>query len=373
MIAAHQPIQRPRNAKLLVLDDSGRMRHCLRSGLVDLFRPGDLVIANDAATVPASFTGRHLPTGRFVEVRLAGWDSLSLDAMRMPKAIVFGEGDFQMRTEDRPQPPKLTVGDKLSLGSLCATVVEILGHPRFVRLAFDGSSEQVLEGIARHGRPIQYSHIKTPLALWDVWTPIAGLPVAFEPPSAGFTLDWQTLESMKNRGIEFTTITHAAGISSTGDPELDARLPFDEPYYIPRSATAAIRRAAGNGRIIAIGTTVLRALESAAGKDCGVREGEGIATQRLGPKTELRVVDALLTGTHEPSTTHYELLRSFIDEQKLLDMVQQLELHDYRTHEFGDSVFVEASRSRNCWTRLVAECGAYSRANHGAARSLCSV
>ena len=366
MIAAHQPIQRPRQGKLLVVDASGWIRHCPRSGLVDLFRHGDLVIANDAATIPASLAGQHLPTGRFVEVRLAGWDSLSPDAIRRPKAIVFGEGDFQMRTEDRPQPPKLTVGDKLSLGSLRATVVEILSHPRLVRLAFDGSTEQVSEGIARHGRPIQYSHIRTPLALWDVWTPIAGPPVAFEPPSAGFTLDWQTVELMKSRGIGFATITHAAGISSTGDPELDARLPFDEAYYIPRSTAAAIRRPKCNGRIIAIGTTVLRALESAAGRDCDMREGEGIATQRLGPKSELRVVDALLTGTHEPATSHYELLRSFVDDQTLLHMDQQLELHDYRTHEFGDSVFVEASMrklirsqgSRKCWTRVVAECGA---------------
>jgi S-adenosylmethionine:tRNA ribosyltransferase-isomerase len=185
-----------------------------------------------------------------------------------------------------------------------------------------------------------------PLELWDVWTPIAGLPVAFEPPSAGFTLDWRTLELMKRQGIGFATITHSAGISSTGDPELDDRLPFDEPYYIPRSTAAAIRRHTCNGRIIAIGTTVLRALESAAGKDCDMREGDGIATQRFGPKSELRVVNALLTGAHEPGTTHYELLRSFVDDRTLPHIDQELELHDYRTHEFGDSVFVEESERK---------------------------
>ena len=91
---------------------------------------------------------------------------------------------------------------------------------------------------------------------------------------------------------------------------------------------------------------MLRALESAAGNDCDMREGEGIATQRLGPESKLRVVNALLTGTHEPATTHYELLRSFVDDQTLVHMDQQLELHDYRTHEFGDSVFVEASKGK---------------------------
>ena len=102
MIAAHQPIQRPRQGKLLVVDTAGRMRHWPRSGLVDLFRPGDFVIANDAATIPASLAGQHLRTGRFVEVRLAGWDSLSPDAIRRPKAIVFGEAaaqDFEVVLE----------------------------------------------------------------------------------------------------------------------------------------------------------------------------------------------------------------------------------------------------------------------------------
>jgi S-adenosylmethionine:tRNA ribosyltransferase-isomerase len=78
---------------------------------------------------------------------------------------------------------------------------------------------------------------------WDVWTPIAGPPVAFEAPLAGFALDWRTVASMAARGVRLATLTHAAGISSTGDPELDGLLPFDEPYRIPDSTVAAIRRA----------------------------------------------------------------------------------------------------------------------------------
>ena len=70
MIAAHQPIQRPRQGKLLVVDASGRIRHWPRSGLVDLIRHGDLVIANDAATIPASLAGQHLPTRRCAPCRM---------------------------------------------------------------------------------------------------------------------------------------------------------------------------------------------------------------------------------------------------------------------------------------------------------------
>ena len=342
MTAAHLPIQRPRHAKLLVVDKWGRFQHWPRSRLVDLFRSGDLVIANDAATLPASLSGKHLQSGQLIEVRLAGRDSLAPNQIRHWTAVVFGAGDFRMRTEDRPQPPALARGDKFILGPLRATVERILGHPRLVRLAFDGSSKEIWEGLAHHGRPIQYSHVKTQLALWDVWTPIAGPPVAFESPSAGFALNWRTLASLKERGVRFATITLASGISSTGNLELDARLPFDEPYYVPPASASAIRGAqVDNGRVIAVGTSVVRALEDAVGPEGSVRAGEGVATQRIGSGSRLRVVDAMLSGTHEPGTSHHELLRAFLDDETLARTAEELNLYAYRTHEFGDSVFVE--------------------------------
>ncbi|HYY99207.1 MAG TPA: S-adenosylmethionine:tRNA ribosyltransferase-isomerase, partial [Pyrinomonadaceae bacterium] len=177
----------------------------------------------------------------------------------------------------------------------------------------------------------------------------AGPPVAFEPPSAGFALDWRALSSMRERGIEFETITHAAGISSTGDEELDRLLPFDEPYRIPEATAEAIRRAkARGGRVVAVGTTVVRALEHAASEDGAVHAGEGVATQRIGPASCLRVVDAILSGTHEAGTSHYELLRAFIDEETLRLATKELDARGYLTHEFGDSVLIERALSGAC-------------------------
>lgn len=246
-----------------------------------------------------------------------------------------------MRTEDRPVPPTVAPGDRLQLGPLRAAVESLQGHPRLVLLRFDGSAPEIWAGFARHGKPIQYSHVSAPLALWDTWTPIAGNPVAFEPPSAGFALSWDTLGSMTQRGVQFATLTHSAGLSSTGDAELDARLPFDEPYRIPTSTAEAIARAKARGaRIVAVGTTVVRALEHAA-VNGHVASGFGIATQRIGHATRLRVVDAVLSGTHEKGTSHYELLRAFVSTGTLARMERQLESHGYRTHEFGDSILVE--------------------------------
>lgn len=355
MIAANLPVQRPSDAKLLTVNGRGEIEHHVRTEFTHLLRPGDVVIANDAATMPASLCGRHSATGRRIEVRLAG--RRSLDEAREFSAVVFGEGDFRTRTEHRPPPPALHPGDRLELGPLRATVARLLHHPRFILLQFEGSPGEIWEGLARHGRPIQYAHLPAPLALWDTWTPIAGPPVAFEPPSAGFALDWGILASMSARKVRFATITHAAGLSSTGDPELDALLPFPEPYRIPRSTARMIENAqASGGRILAIGTTVVRALEhTAAMCDGVVPPGERLATQRLGATSELRIVDAILSGTHEPGTSHYELLRAFVDDATLGRVDRELNGHGYRTHEFGDSVFLEraANRMRSAGQRPV--------------------
>ena len=342
MIAASVPIQRARHAKLLVIDKNAWIIHAPRSSFADFLRRFDIVVANDAATLPASLAGFHAPTGEALEVRLAGSRSLDGDDVSHFVAIVFGPGDFRTRTENRLLPPRLRRGDRLALGPLCAIVERTLDHPRLVALRFKGSTASIWEGISQHGRPIQYAHVHTPLALWDGWTPIAGAPFAFEPPSAGFMLDWKTVASIRENGADFATITHAAGISSTGDDALDRRLPFDEPYRISAATAHALCRAKNNGgRIVAVGTTVVRALEHSALINGTVRAGAGIATQRIGAATPLRVVDAIVSGTHEPGTSHYELLRAFVDDATLRRAADELDARDYRTHEFGDSIFIE--------------------------------
>ena len=329
-----------RSAKLLTIDADGRMRHLPRTALASLFSPGDIVIANDAATLPASLQGSHCTSGEQIEVRLAAWVSIR-DPMRFA-AIAFGAGDYRSRTEDRMLPPSVAPGDRLTLGPLVAIVECPLGDPRLFRLRFLGDCATVLAGLARHGRPIQYAHVPEPLVLRDVWTRIAANPIAFEPPSAGFALDWHTQAVWRRRGIGFATLTHAAGISSTGDPVLDLRLPFDEPYRIPEHTAAAIIRAKSDARrIIAIGTTVVRALESAANADGSVRAGDGVASGRIARETPLRVVDAILTGVHQPGESHFELLRAFANDALLDQISPAFDQHGYRSHEFGDSMLIE--------------------------------
>jgi S-adenosylmethionine:tRNA ribosyltransferase-isomerase len=345
MLPATRPVQRPPDAKLLVIDEADRLVHSLRAQFVEFLQPGDLVVANDAATLPGSLRGVHQRTGLPIEVRLAGRASLSTSDVHLFSAVVFGAGDYHIRTEHRPPPPALRAGDRLTLGPLTATIVNLLGHPRLVTIDFDGDADAIWAGIAAHGRPIQYAHVDVPLALWDVWTPVAGTPAAFEPPSAGFALDWHLLSELRRRRVAFATITHAAGISSTGDEALDALLPFDEPYVIPAAAARAIDDARERGgAIVAVGTTVVRALEHAAGATGVVVPGPGRATQKITAATRLTVVDALLSGVHEPGTSHYELVRAFVSDGVLEQATAEMSARGYRTHEFGDSVLVRSWR-----------------------------
>jgi S-adenosylmethionine:tRNA ribosyltransferase-isomerase len=305
MLPATTAEQRPPDAKLLVVDAQRNLIHVPRSAFVEFLRANDLVIANDAATLPASLSGVHERTGKAIEVRLAGRPSLDPSDVSRFSAVVFGEGDFHLRTEARPEPPVLASGDTLLLGPLRATVETTLGHPRLVSLHFHGDADEVWAGLAHHGRPIQYSHLQSSLELWDVWTRIAGAPVAFEPPSAGFVLDWHVVAAIREHKAAFVTITQAAGISSTGDEDLDRLLPFDEPYRIPESTARAVELARRRGgRVIAVGTTVVRALEAAATEDGHLRR----SCQR--PHWSNNSVKSCGCDTFRNTRTRHESLRA---------------------------------------------------------------
>ena len=331
-------------AKLLVIDAREGLRHIPRETLVDVSaarrsrrRERRRNVAGKPARARTSRAASRLKCGSPAAALCRRISPISPPSCSAPAT-------FTRRTEDRPPPPSLVAGDALALGPLSATVTALLGHPRLVSLHFHGSADEIWAGIARHGRPIQYAHVPTPLALWDVWTPIASPPVAFEPPSAGFALDWQH-DRGHARARHRIRDDHACrrhfvdgrSRSSTSGCRSTSRT------TCPSSTRGAIARArASGGRIVAIGTTVVRALEHAgrsATAEC-VHAGRGIATQRIGPGTRLRVVDAILTGVHERGTSHYELLRAFADDTTLSAADEEMAAHGYRPHEFGDSVLV---------------------------------
>lgn len=130
-------------------------------------------------------------------------------------------------------------------------------------------------------------------------------------------------------------LTHATGLSATGDEVLDASLPWPERYSIPAQTHAQVEQAT---RVIAVGTSVLRALEAQAVSGTL----EGIAFEPISPRTPLHVVDALLTGIHSPQESHYRLLGALLDDAQLTELQALASREQLRSHEFGDVALIPA-------------------------------
>jgi S-adenosylmethionine:tRNA ribosyltransferase-isomerase len=254
-----------------------------------------------------------------------------------------------MRTEDRPPPPELPVGAMLHFGGLQATVANRSElSPRLVELRFSCGGASLWRALYQYGRPVQYAYLQRDIELWSVQTTFASRPWAVEMPSAGRALSWRILLDLRRRGIELATVTHAAGLSATGDQALDEALPLAERFCIPAATVDAVERARLTGRrIIAVGTTVVRALEGCAVLHDGrLRAGDGQTELRIDDGYALRIIDGLLTGMHEPTESHYRLLQAFAPRRVLGQALAHAIDVGYRTHEFGDvSLFVPRLRS----------------------------
>jgi S-adenosylmethionine:tRNA ribosyltransferase-isomerase len=341
MTPATWPRAEPDTAQLLRIDPArNTLSHARVADLPRILRAGDLIVVNDAATMPASLAGRT-SSGEPVEARLLG----SVPGGDFT-AVLFGAGDWRARTEDRPPPPPLGEGDRLIFGpDLGATLTSISPlSARLVGLRFDRKGEALWNALYRHGRPVQYSYIERPLALVQVQTAYASRPWSAELPSAGHPLTLGLLLRLRQSGVELATLTHAAGLSSTGDPTLDAHLPLPEPFEIPPETVEAVALAKARGRrVVAVGTTVVRALEGAAAAGQGrLHPGPGVTDLRIGAAHRPRVVDGLLTGIHEPGTSHFALLTAFAPAELLEQAYHHAEAAGYVGHEFGDSSLIQS-------------------------------
>jgi S-adenosylmethionine:tRNA ribosyltransferase-isomerase len=332
MNAASWPRSDRARARLLTIDrKTGALADRVAKELPGLLEPGDLLVVNDAATLPASLAGHA--AGGAIELRLVD------ERDGLWRAVSFSAGNWRTPTERRPAPPLLAVGARLVFGALTATVEAVLApSPRLLSVRFDQTGAAFWSGLYRVGRPIQYAYLSGPLRLWHVQNGYAARPWAVEAPSAGFILTGQVLAAVRARGISIAALTHAAGLSSTGDPALDAALPLGERFEIPTACVEHVARArARGGRVIAVGTSVVRALETRALERNGaLAAGPSRSELRIGPGFQPQVVDGLLSGVHDPSVSHYALLQAFAPRAYLDAAHQAAERWGYLEHEFGD-------------------------------------
>jgi S-adenosylmethionine:tRNA ribosyltransferase-isomerase len=315
-----------REHRILVVDE-GAMHVEAASAFPNLLARGDIVVVNDAATLPASLPG-ITDRGDPVELRI-----VSVLGERRLRVAVFGEGDHRTPTECRPDAPAFT---HVRSGILTAVPCGPRDG-RIVEVELSESGSALWSEIYRVGRPVQYAHVPAPLALWDVQNVFAGRPWAVEMPSASRFLRVESVLALRERGIDVVTVTHAAGLSSIGDADEDARLPLPERYEVRTETWEAIARArTRGGRVIAMGTSTLRALEGAA------RAGRqtGITDLRIGEGFRCAVADAIVTGIHAPGTSHHELLKAFAPEALLDRALERAARENLLGHELGDACLV---------------------------------
>jgi S-adenosylmethionine:tRNA ribosyltransferase-isomerase len=325
--AASRPRAHRDDVRMVVVGRVGAPHLAPIAALPALLAPGDLLVVNDAATWPASLHA-HTRAGEPIELRLAAGPTPGATVA----AVLFGAGDWRTPTELRPPPPPVHAGDHLRIGELHLPVIAAVSD-RIVELAIP-ADDAGFAALLAAGHPIQYAHVSRPLADWDVQTAYAGPPWAVEMPSAGRPLTWALLGALARRGVAIAPLTHAAGLSSTGDPELDATLPWPERYAIPDETIEALSRTAG--RVVAVGTTVVRALETFAAT--GARRG--VSELVLGGAHRPAIVDAVLSGLHDPTESHFRLLEAFAPATRLRSGWRLARARGLEGHELGDAMLV---------------------------------
>jgi len=343
MNAATWPREDKSRERLLWIDPAAATFGDAHVGdLPSRLRRGDLLVVNDAAVLPASLVG-ETDEGRRVEARLVapekhGW-----------KAVLFGAGDWRTRTEDRPPPPALVSGDRVTFASNLTAIVARASEGRVVTLRFTNEGDSFWSALYQHGRPVQYAYTRAPLPLFHVQSAYAAEPWAVEMPSAGRPLTFALIRDLRRRGINVARVTHAAGLSSTGDAALDATLPWPERYRVPAETVSDIEATQrARGRVVAVGTTVVRALEGVVRDRGALVPGDGVTSLRIGPGFVPRVVSGLFTGIHDPSASHFMLLQAFAGRDLLTQAYDHASLAGYAGHEFGDSCLIlrDTSASR---------------------------
>jgi S-adenosylmethionine:tRNA ribosyltransferase-isomerase len=348
--------------RLLAADRrTGNVTHARFDRIADFLHPGDCLVFNASRTLPAVLPAMAapaawgergpesgaipagaperaadgIPAGTRLQIRLARrwgdglWSVLILDANEEPWI-----GDF------RGTRLAFSTGAPGGSGGLTGEVLE--RDPcveRLWKIRFSLRGQDLMQSLSRLGSPVRYWYAAGPWGLDDYQTVYAREPGSVEMPSAGRAFTWKLLMDLRRKGVGTAFLVLHAGLSSYMDEEYDARKPASvESFRLEEAAARAVNQAkSAGGRIIAVGTTVVRALESIADHAGRVRAAEGETALRIFPGYRLKSVDGLLTGFHEPAASHLDLLTAFMPPDRLKSVYDAALRGKYLWHEFGDA------------------------------------
>jgi S-adenosylmethionine:tRNA ribosyltransferase-isomerase len=313
---------------LVARGSDGRLVHARARDLPDFLSPGDLVVINTSATLPAAVPAQR-GDGTQLELRLS---------TPLPGATADPDGCdvrwvVELRKGDDPFRDA-RAGETLELpaGASAALEAPYLSGPRLwaARLRLP---EPLMAYLARHGAPIRYRYVPEQHPLSDYQTAYAIEPGSAEMPSAGRPLTPDVLTALVAKGVSVAPLILHTGVSS---PERGER-PYPERYRVPPSTARLVEATRRwGGRVIAVGTTVVRALETVARPDGSIDSGEGWTALVVTPERGVRAVDGLITGWHEPEASHLDILHA-VAGRRLVERSYAAALEaGYLWHEFGD-------------------------------------
>ncbi|MBM9505708.1 S-adenosylmethionine:tRNA ribosyltransferase-isomerase [Actinacidiphila acididurans] len=327
-LLARVPAARRDAVRLLVghRATGGTGHHRFRE-LPRLLRPGDVLVVNTSPTLPAAVDARAAGEAVVVHFSTCHDDGRWVVEVRTP--------DGHGTTVRRPGGP---AGAVLELAGGARLVLEEPLDPRGDRLwVARPSVADVVAHLARYGRPIRYAYTERDQPLTAYRTVFArpaadGLGSA-EMPSAGRPFTAALVTELVCRGVQVAPILLHTGVASAEAHEP----PYAERFEVPAGTAWQVNAArAAGGRVVAVGTTAVRALESAADPHGVVRPARGWTELVVTPERGVRVVDGLLTGLHEPEASHLLMLRAIGGDRLVARVYDQALRHGYRWHEFGD-------------------------------------
>ncbi|MGX1915530.1 S-adenosylmethionine:tRNA ribosyltransferase-isomerase [Streptomyces phaeochromogenes] len=350
-----------RDAVRLLVSRGTEVSHHGFAELPGLLRAGDLLVVNTSPTLAAAVDGRIGHARVVVHFSTRGDDGRWAVEVRDPD----GRGTSRARAGG-------PAGTEVRLPGGVRLVLEEPLTGRSPRLWWGRVSEpdgrvsepddprpevDVLGLLGRHGRPIRYSYTERDQPL-SAYQTVFALPAAdgagsAEMPSAARPFTARLVATLVSRGVQFAPVTLHTGVASAEAHEP----PYPERFAVPDTSARLINAArAGDGRVVAVGTTAVRAVESATGADGVVRAAEGWTDLVVTPERGVRVVDGLLTGLHEPEASHLLLLEA-VAGRAAIDLGYDAALRGrYLWHEFGDVHLIlpeEAPHTEhcasNCW------------------------
>jgi S-adenosylmethionine:tRNA ribosyltransferase-isomerase len=303
--------------------DGTSLVHAQVRDLPAYLRAGDVLVVNTSATLPAALPARR-----------ADGSDLRLHLSTPDAAGAAGRWVVELR-RDGARFAGGRAGESLELpaGARATLLAPYLTGARLWLAAIDVGAATLADYLARHGAPIRYGHAAGEWPLADYQTVFALHSGSAEMPSAGRPFTPELVTALVARGIVIAPLLLHTGVSSLEAGEA----PYPERFSVPATTARLVNAArAGGGRVIAVGTTAVRALETVALPFGHVEADAGWTRRVVTPQCGVRVVDGLLTGWHDPDASHLLLLEAVGGRALIEDSYRAALDHGYRWHEFGD-------------------------------------